>query len=87
MVLLFVGVVAFSWLPFVLLGYAPIDALFEVVSAVGTVGLSVGVTDANMPLALKGVLCADMLLGRLEILAWLVVFYPGTWFGRRMEAA
>jgi trk system potassium uptake protein TrkH len=85
-VLLFVGVVAFSWLPFAMLGYPPIDALFEVVSAVGTVGLSVGVTHADMPLALKGVLCADMLLGRLEILAWLVVFYPGTWFGRRMEA-
>jgi trk/ktr system potassium uptake protein len=86
-VLLFVGVVAFSWLPFVMLGYAPIDALFEVVSAVGTVGLSVGVTEAAMPLALKGVLCVDMLLGRLEILAWLVMFYRGTWFGRRMEAA
>jgi len=86
-VLLFVGVVATSWLPFVMFGYTPIDALFEVVSAVGTVGLSVGITDATMPLTLKGVLCADMLLGRLEILAWLVVFYPGTWFGRRMEAA
>lgn len=84
-VLLFVAVVALSCVPFVALGYAPIDALFEVVSAVGTVGLSVGVTSATMPLALKGVLCADMLLGRLEILVWLIVFYPGTWFGRRME--
>jgi trk system potassium uptake protein TrkH len=86
MVLLFVAVVASSWLLFVALGYPPIDALFEVVSATGTVGLSVGVTDAAMPLTLKGVLCADMLLGRLEILAWLVMLYPGTWFGRRMEA-
>lgn len=86
MVLLFVAVVAFSWLLFVALGYPPIDALFEVVSATGTVGLSVGVTNAAMPLTLKGVLCADMLLGRLEILAWLVMLYPGTWFGRRMEA-
>jgi trk/ktr system potassium uptake protein len=85
-VLLFAAVVAFSWLPFVTLGYAPIDALFEVVSATGTVGLSVGITGAALPPALKGVLCADMLLGRLEILAWLVVFYPGTWFGRRLEA-
>lgn len=86
-VLLFVAAAALSWLPFVMLGYAPIDALFEVVSALGTVGLSAGVTAAAMPAALKGVLCADMLLGRLEIIAWLVVFYPGTWFGRRTEVA
>jgi len=26
-----------------------------------------------------------MLLGRLEILALLVVIYPGTWFGKRVE--
>lgn len=83
---LFAAVVAFSWLPFMMLGYHPLDALFEVVSATATVGLSAGVTSAALPLGLKGVLCADMLLGRLEILAWLVVLYPGTWIGRRMEA-
>jgi len=26
-----------------------------------------------------------MLMGRIEIIAWLVMLYPGTWFGRRME--
>jgi len=25
-------------------------------------------------------------MGRLEIIAWLVLLYRGTWFGRRMEA-
>lgn len=85
-VLLFAAVVVLSWVPFVALGYSPIDALFDVASAVGTVGLSTGVTSGGLPLALKGVLCADMLLGRLEILVWLVALYPGTWFGRRMEA-
>jgi len=32
---------------------------------------------------LKAVLMADMLLGRVEIVALLVLFYPRTWFGRR----
>jgi trk system potassium uptake protein TrkH len=38
-----------------------------------------------LPALLKGILCVDMLMGRLEIIAWLVMLYPGTWFGRRME--
>ena len=40
LVLLFVMVVLISWLIFVYYGYPPLDALFEVVSATGTVGLS-----------------------------------------------
>lgn len=83
-ILLFVAVILFSWLPFLLMGYDPLDSLFEVVSATGTVGLSVGVAGPELPGLLKGVLCADMLLGRLEILAWLVMVTPGTWIGRRL---
>jgi len=82
---LFVAVVALSWLPFVAMGYSPLDSLFEVVSAVATAGLSVGLSSEKLPALLKGILCVDMLMGRLEIIAWLVVLYPGTWFGRRME--
>jgi trk system potassium uptake protein TrkH len=85
LILLFVAVVALSWLPFVALGYSPLDSLFEVVSATGTVGLSVGVTSATLPALLKGILCLDMLMGRIEIIGWLVLLYPGTWLGRRME--
>lgn len=84
-ILLFVAFAVLSWLPFVVAGYSPLDALFEVVSATGTVGLSVGITSHHLPGFLKGVLCADMLLGRLEIIAWLVLLYPGTWFGERMR--
>jgi trk/ktr system potassium uptake protein len=87
LIVLFAIVVAVSWVPFVALGYRPLDALFEVVSATGTVGLSTGITSAALPAHLKVVLCADMLLGRLEIVAWLVLLLPGTWFGRRMETA
>jgi trk system potassium uptake protein len=82
-ILLFIGVVILSWLPFVWLGYPPLDSLFEVVSATGTVGLSSGITSVELPSLLKAVLCMDMLMGRLEILAWLVLLYPGSWFGRR----
>jgi trk system potassium uptake protein TrkH len=85
LILLFVIVVAASWLVFVASDYDPLDALFEVVSATGTVGLSAGITNADLPAYLKTVLCADMLLGRLEMIAWLVMLFPGTWFGRRME--
>ncbi|MFO7738494.1 MAG: potassium transporter TrkG [Desulfatiglandaceae bacterium] len=85
LVLLFVAVIIFSWLPFLFMGYHPLDSLFEVVSATGTVGLSAGVVAAEMPFFLKAILCMDMLLGRLEIFAWLVMVYPRTWIGRRLS--
>jgi trk system potassium uptake protein TrkH len=74
-----------SWFAFLLAEYPALDALFEVVSALGTVGLSAGIVGPELPAALKGVLCIDMLLGRLEIIAILVLLSPGTWFGRRAD--
>lgn len=82
-IFLFLSILVASWLPFVAAGYDPLDALFDVTSAVGTVGLSTGVVGPELPGYLKGILCADMLLGRLEIIAWLVILYPRTWTGRR----
>lgn len=86
LIILFVILILASWLPFVLYGYNPLDALFEVVSAAGTVGLSTGITRNDLEPVLKGILCFDMLAGRLEILALLVALYPGTWFGKRGES-
>jgi trk system potassium uptake protein TrkH len=80
---LFIGVVIISWLPFVVLGHPPIDSLFEVVSATGTVGLSTGITSAELAPLLKGILGVDMIMGRLEIIAFLILFFPYTWFGKR----
>ncbi|WP_051961747.1 TrkH family potassium uptake protein [Methylobacter sp. BBA5.1] len=74
-----------SWLPFVAMGYHPLDSLFEVVSALATTGLSSGITRADLQPALKLILCFDMLAGRLEIVALLVFLYPKTWFGRRVR--
>ncbi len=83
---LFVAVIVLSWLPFVVAGYDPLNALFEVVSATATVGLSTGITSMALPASLKALLCVDMLAGRLEIVALLIILYPGTWFGRRTES-
>jgi trk system potassium uptake protein TrkH len=84
-IFVFLASIGISWLLFVGMGHNPLDSLFEVVSAIGTVGLSSGISAPDLHPFLKGVLCADMLLGRLEIIAWLVLFYPRTWIGRRLE--
>ncbi|MFP5506063.1 MAG: TrkH family potassium uptake protein [Gammaproteobacteria bacterium] len=78
--------VTLSWLPFLLAGHAPLDALLEVVSATGTVGLSSGITRPDLAPSLKLVLIADMLFGRVEFFALLVVLWPRTWFGKRDSA-
>ncbi|MDA0652461.1 MAG: TrkH family potassium uptake protein [Proteobacteria bacterium] len=83
--LFFIAIVT-SWLPFLYFGYPPLDALFEVVSAMGTVGLSSGLTNSALPSFLKAVLCFDMLMGRLEVVAIIILLYPRTWIGRRSEA-
>lgn len=83
-IMLYALVVVVSWLVFLVYGYEPMDALFEVVSATGTVGLSAGVARADLEPLLKAVLCADMLLGRLEIVAFLVLLYPRNWIGSRV---
>jgi trk system potassium uptake protein TrkH len=57
-----------------------------VVSAVGTVGLSTGITGPELAPGLKLLLCVDMLMGRLEIVAVLVLLYPPTWIARQAEA-
>lgn len=85
LVLVFAATVVVSWIAFVAGGYPPIDALFEVTSATGTVGLSTGISRPELETWLKCVLMADMLLGRVEIIALLLALYPPTWFGRRMH--
>jgi trk system potassium uptake protein TrkH len=85
LILVYIVCIVVSWLAFVVMGHNPLDSLFEVVSAVGTAGLSAGITAPALQPFLKVVLCVDMLLGRLEILAWLILVYPGTWFGKRLE--
>lgn len=83
---LYIIVIFISTLAFVTMGYPLLDSLFDVVSAIGTVGLSSGLTSSSLPALLKVVLGMDMLLGRLEIVTLLVIFYPRTLIGRRNKA-
>lgn len=82
LILLYVLLILGSWLIFLAAGYPAIDALFEVVSAVATVGLSTGITSPELAPGLKLLLSIDMLAGRLEIFALLVLVFPGTWYKR-----
>lgn len=82
-IVLYIMVILLSWLPFLAYGYDPLNSLFEVVSATATVGLSTGITSAALEPVLKSVLCLDMLLGRVEVCALLVLFYPRTWLGQK----
>ncbi len=85
-IFLFLIVIFLSWGVFLVMGYPPLQSLFDVVSATATVGLSAGVSGPDLPGILKLLLCFDMLCGRLEVVAILVFLYPGTWTGRRRSA-
>jgi trk system potassium uptake protein TrkH len=80
---LFALTIVISWLILVAAGYPALQALFEVTSATATVGLTTGITGPDLPAWLKGLLMIDMLLGRVEIVALLLIMYPPTWLGRR----
>jgi trk system potassium uptake protein TrkH len=86
-IILHAVVILLSWMAFVACGHDVLDALFDVTSAVGTVGLSAGIVNENLAAGLKWLLTADMLMGRLEVVAVIVLFSPATWFGRRSEAS
>jgi trk system potassium uptake protein TrkH len=84
-IFLFIVAIIASWLTFLFFGFSSLDSLFEVVSALGTVGLSAGLTSSALPPLLKAVLCVDMLMGRVEVVAIVILLYPRTWLGRRAE--
>jgi len=71
-VLIFIATLFIATIIISLAGYTLRDALFEASSALGTVGLSVGVTSAEAPPAVLWTLKAAMFLGRLEFFAIIV---------------
>lgn len=73
----------FSMFILSLYGFPVVDALFESASALGTVGLSAGITSAGLSSGCKVLLIFDMWAGRLEILPVLILFYPGTWLWKK----
>jgi len=54
-------------------GYGGVDSFFEVVSAQGNVGLSVGITSPTMPDVTEIFLIFNMWIGRIEIIPALVL--------------
>lgn len=75
----YIFIIFLSTFAFLYYGYNVIDSIFECSSALGTVGLSTGITDGNMPALLKVVLIIEMWAGRLEIFPLLALFYPFMW--------
>ncbi len=78
------ALITFLWLVFLGMGilvllrtvppeYTLADVVFEVASAQGNVGLSVGITHPAMSLASKLMLCFNMWIGRLEIIPVLML--------------
>lgn len=78
-VALFTLTVLAGWFAFLVYGHPPMPALFDVISAAFTVGLGAGTVGPDLETPLKLILCAVMLLGRLEIVAFLILLYPRSW--------
>lgn len=81
--ILYAALICISSLVFVFHGFAIPDSVFESASALGTVGLSAGVTSPDLPFGLKLLLIFDMWVGRLEILPVLVALCPAAWMRKR----
>jgi trk system potassium uptake protein TrkH len=73
-VTMYLVVLGASSLGLTILGYSPLDSVFTVASAEGTVGLSV-IPIQDMHPNGKIILIANMFLGRLEIIPFLVMAY------------
>jgi trk system potassium uptake protein TrkH len=84
-VTLFAVMLITVWGIFLGAGIDPVDALYDCASALSTCGASVGVASHRLAWPLKLVLTVTMLVGRLEIVAFLVLAYPRTWIGRRQD--
>lgn len=74
-----------TWLVFMQYGYGGIDSLFEIASAQGNVGLSVGITGPLMPLIPKLFMIFDMWIGRIEIVPALVLIMVGVDLFKRLN--
>jgi len=68
-IFMFIGTLVVS-----LYGFHPIDSLFETTSAIATTGLSVGIIGPSLALELKWLFVFLMIFGRVEILAFFIVF-------------
>jgi len=82
-IILYLAAVVMTAGIFMAYGFDAADSVFEVSSALGTVGISTGITSATLPALLKVVLIINMLSGRVEIIPLLLLFMPRTWVSGR----
>ncbi len=67
----------FGWLVLAAYGYDPLNSLYEIASAQGNVGFSLGITSPFMPDIAKIVMVFNMWIGRLEIIPVLILVRGG----------
>ncbi len=75
---LYLFFILISWLVLMMYGYGGIDSLFEVASAQGNVGLSMGIVSPAMPDLVEILMIFNMWIGRLEIIP-AIVLLKGLW--------
>lgn len=73
-ILLMASVVIISSFILSLYGFKPLDAVFEITSGIVNCGLSTGLVSPSLVFELKWFFIAIMILGRVEILAFLIIF-------------
>ncbi|MDD5292811.1 MAG: potassium transporter TrkG [Candidatus Izemoplasmatales bacterium] len=73
-ILLYLSILAFGTLVFSLYGYTLEESLFEFASALGTVGLSIGVISYHLEPVLLWVSAWGMIMGRLEFYIIIMAF-------------
>lgn len=85
-VICFIGLYLLTYLIgvgiFLASGFSLIESMFEFASAMGTVGLSLGITRPDMPIACKVAQILGMWLGRLEFIA---IFHAFIRVGRDLQ--
>jgi len=74
LVILMIGIIFASSFIVSAYGFRPIDSIFETTSAIATTGMSAGVVGPSLALELKWLFVFLMILGRIEILAFLIMF-------------
>ena len=72
-----------GWVVLAICGYDPLNSLYEVVSAQGNVGLSMGIISPEMPYIAQIAMIFNMWIGRLEIIPALVLFRGALEFLKR----
>lgn len=68
-----------AWMMFLASGAPPLAALFDVTSALSTVGLSAGLVGPDLAAHLKWLVVVLMLAGRIELLGLALVVLPSAW--------